>query len=123
MCVALSEESDETPEQIYSREAYEKLGCIFDAETSTEKKKVFQDIKKCRLRWESCNYDDFRRRRDIDNTQLTDGMKVEKGEFKCRKKDCKSNECYFYQVQTRSGDEGMTNYVVCTKCSSRFKFN
>lgn len=40
--------------------------------------------------------------------------------FTCRK--CKSNECTYYQMQTRSADEPMTTFVSCLKCGNRFKF-
>ena len=40
--------------------------------------------------------------------------------FTCRK--CKSNECTYYQMQTRSADEPMTTFVTCLKCGNRFKF-
>lgn len=39
--------------------------------------------------------------------------------FTCRK--CKSNQCTYYQLQTRSADEGITTYICCIKCSARWK--
>jgi DNA-directed RNA polymerase subunit M/transcription elongation factor TFIIS len=39
--------------------------------------------------------------------------------FTCRK--CKSNECTYYQLQTRSADEPMTTFVTCIKCQNRWK--
>ena len=39
--------------------------------------------------------------------------------FVCRK--CKSNECTYYQLQTRSADEPMTTFVTCIKCGTRWK--
>ena len=39
--------------------------------------------------------------------------------FKCRK--CKSNECTYYQMQTRSADEPMTTFVSCINCGNRWK--
>jgi len=39
--------------------------------------------------------------------------------FTCRK--CKSNQCTYYQLQTRSADEPMTTFVSCIKCSARWK--
>lgn len=40
-------------------------------------------------------------------------------DFTCRK--CKSKECTYYQLQTRSADEPMTTYVTCISCGKRWK--
>lgn len=39
--------------------------------------------------------------------------------FTCRK--CKSKNCSYYQLQTRSADEPMTTFVTCIDCGSRWK--
>jgi len=39
--------------------------------------------------------------------------------FTCRK--CKSKECSYYQLQTRSADEPMTTFVTCIICGNRWK--
>lgn len=39
--------------------------------------------------------------------------------YTCRK--CYSNECVYYQLQTRSADEPMTTFVTCIKCNTRWK--
>ena len=39
--------------------------------------------------------------------------------FTCYK--CKSKECSYYQLQTRSADEPMTTFVSCIKCGNRWK--
>ena len=39
--------------------------------------------------------------------------------FTCRK--CKSKECTYYQLQTRSSDEPMTIFVSCVACGNRWK--
>ena len=39
--------------------------------------------------------------------------------FTCRK--CKSNNCSYYQLQTRSADEPMTTFVTCIDCGNRWK--
>ena len=39
--------------------------------------------------------------------------------FTCRK--CKSKNCSYYQLQTRSGDEPMTTFVTCINCGNRWK--
>ena len=40
-------------------------------------------------------------------------------QFKCRK--CGSRSCSYYEVQTRSADEPMTQFITCLECSNRWK--
>ena len=40
-------------------------------------------------------------------------------QFKCRK--CYSRSCSYYEVQTRSGDEPMTQFITCLDCKNRWK--
>ena len=40
--------------------------------------------------------------------------------FTCRK--CKSKNCTYYEMQTRSADEPMTTFVTCNDCGLRKKF-
>jgi transcription elongation factor S-II len=40
-------------------------------------------------------------------------------QFICRK--CKSKQCTYYQLQTRSADEPMTTFVTCINCSARWR--
>ena len=39
--------------------------------------------------------------------------------FKCGR--CKSKECTYYQLQTRSADEPMTTFVTCLNCGKHWK--
>ena len=39
--------------------------------------------------------------------------------FTCRR--CKSKECSYYEVQTRSADEPMTQFITCLNCNKRWK--
>jgi DNA-directed RNA polymerase subunit M/transcription elongation factor TFIIS len=39
--------------------------------------------------------------------------------YKCGK--CRSQECHFYQLQTRSADEPMTVFVRCLSCGNRWR--
>ena len=36
---------------------------------------------------------------------------------------CKAKKMYFYSLQTRSADEGATDYYDCTKCDYKFSIN
>ena len=61
----------------------------------------------------------------LDKKQKRDEMKFEKRTeiatnlFRCSR--CKERKCTFYQLQTRSSDEPMTNFVTCLNCDKRWK--
>jgi transcription elongation factor S-II len=61
----------------------------------------------------------------IDNKIKKDKLKYElKPEamtnvFKCRK--CNSRSCSYYEVQTRSADEPMTQFINCLDCGNRWR--
>jgi transcription elongation factor S-II len=40
-------------------------------------------------------------------------------QFKCGR--CKSRECTYYELQTRSADEAMTTFITCLNCGNRWK--
>tara|TARA_B110000495_G_scaffold202063_1_gene221120 strand:- start:1046 stop:2176 length:1131 start_codon:yes stop_codon:yes gene_type:complete len=40
-------------------------------------------------------------------------------QFKCGR--CKSRECSYYELQTRSADESMTTFITCIKCGHRWR--
>jgi len=44
------------------------------------------------------------------------------GMYRCRQRSCGSWDVHLWQLQTRSADEGMTTYVECNECGSRYKF-
>jgi transcription elongation factor S-II len=64
-------------------------------------------------------------KKHIENKMKRDKMKYETkiaaatDTFTCSK--CKSNECTYYQMQTRSADEPMTTFVTCINCGKRWK--
>ena len=41
-------------------------------------------------------------------------------QFKCGR--CKSRKCTYYELQTRSADEGMTTFITCINCGNRWKY-
>ena len=49
---------------------------------------------------------------EIKPTAMTD-------QYKCRK--CSSRSCSYYEVQTRSADEPMTQFITCLDCDNRWK--
>lgn len=54
-----------------------------------------------------------------DENKYVPKLEASTDNFTCRK--CKSKECSYYQLQTRSGDEPMTTFVTCIKCGNRWK--
>lgn len=41
--------------------------------------------------------------------------------FTCKK--CKSNECSYYEMQTRSADEPMTTFILCLTCGNQWRMS
>jgi transcription elongation factor S-II len=54
-----------------------------------------------------------------DETRYDPKLEASTDNFTCRK--CKSKECSYYQLQTRSADEPMTTFVTCLDCGKRWK--
>jgi len=61
----------------------------------------------------------------LDKKTKRDKMKYEMKQvamtemFKCRK--CGSRKCSYYELQTRSADEPMTQFISCLDCGNRWK--
>ena len=54
-----------------------------------------------------------------DKSRYETRMEAPTDTFTCRR--CKSKECTYYQMQTRSADEPMTTFVTCINCNNRWK--
>jgi transcription elongation factor S-II len=54
-----------------------------------------------------------------DQNKYAPKLEASTDNFTCRK--CKSKECSYYQLQTRSADEPMTTFVTCLPCGNRWK--
>jgi DNA-directed RNA polymerase subunit M/transcription elongation factor TFIIS len=54
-----------------------------------------------------------------DENKYTPKIQASTDNFTCWK--CKSKECTYYQLQTRSADEPMTTFVTCISCGQRWK--
>lgn len=46
-------------------------------------------------------------------------IQIEEGIYQCNK--CKSKKTFSYQLQTRSADEGMTTFVECANCKTKWR--
>lgn len=70
--------------------------------------------------------DEMRKLRDkfvkeaINDAQLATVQGTETDMLKCGK--CRQKKCTYNQIQTRSADEPMTTFVLCTNCGNRWKF-
>ena len=54
-----------------------------------------------------------------DESKLTTGVKSNTSLYTCKR--CKSKECTFVEVQTRSADEASTIYVTCNNCGKNWR--
>jgi DNA-directed RNA polymerase subunit M/transcription elongation factor TFIIS len=105
-------------DDFYKKIAYEKVAeTIMHVERIND---ILKDIENNITGWGSCIYLNFRENEKRDTTDQTESMKVSKGEFRCKIKTCRSDECYHFTIQTRSCDEGGTTYVVCSKCRGMY---
>lgn len=114
----------------YKKIAYEIVGEIHYiiknhlSEKDEYVEKIISSIKENKRGWESHIYQKMKNKNMEEILASLQGEgKLEKCEFPCRNKKCRSDQCYIFCLQTRSGDEGFTNFLVCVKCGQRFKFS
>jgi len=117
MCLSLA--ADQDVDTVYRAHAYEKVGEILVCADRSAREKVLADIRKGVVGRDSASYADLREKTELEAKLFAEGVKVKRGDFECKR--CKSKECYYYQQQTRSADEGLTTYVFCTKCDYKGK--
>lgn len=61
----------------------------------------------------------IQQKKEKDENRYAPKLEANTDNYTCWK--CKSTECSYYQLQTRSADEPMTTYVTCVKCGNRWK--
>ncbi len=54
-----------------------------------------------------------------DKNKFEQNLEAMTDTFTCRK--CHSKKCTYYQMQTKSADEAITNFVSCVCCGNRWK--
>jgi transcription elongation factor S-II len=54
-----------------------------------------------------------------DENKFSPKIEASTDDYTCSK--CRSKQCTFYQLQTRSADEPMTTFVTCINCGNRWK--
>ena len=66
-------------------------------------------------RWESL----IQRKKERDENKYSKQLVGNTEDYTCRK--CKSNNCTYYEMQTRSADEPSTIFVTCLTCGNKWK--
>ena len=69
--------------------------------------------------WSSGRFNNLQKEQEEEDAFIANPIEIEEGVVTCGK--CGSNKTYSYQLQTRSGDEGITSFVRCVQCGSRWK--
>ena len=74
----------------------------------------------CNLTRLELNPNIWKRRYDKYNTSIESTNYISKSNiYTC--KSCKKNECYIYELQTRSADEPMTIFITCINCGKKWR--
>lgn len=120
MCVKMTKEYEDPIEEIYKKCSYEKVGQLTSTKTIKERNEIFNDMKECKLDWDSSVFKDLKKKLVAAQIDIVVGVKTKEGQFMCFK--CGSKKCTYYQLQTRSADEPMTTFVTCSQCFNRWKF-
>lgn len=116
-CVHDAEVSRKEPDKTYKNNGFQYIGMLMECGESI----VGEISDTSKTYWDFSSFERNKRLQLIDIASQLEGIKMEKCDYKCRNKLCGSMECYYYLSQTRSGDEGMTAFVVCSKCNTRYK--
>ena len=121
MCERKSAEQTDDIESAYIKYAYEKIGELLAEADKEMRKKIASDILTDKIEvYDSVIYQLFEEKKMIENDRVINPPSVQKSLYKC--KHCKSDKTWSYQLQTRSGDEGMTTFINCSECGKRYKF-
>jgi len=107
--------------EIYTRIAYDKLGQLVCAKDRVEREKILADIRKDVDEWDACVYSDQLATYTASMDRSVLKPKAIKGLYKCKDKECGSDEFYVWNEQRRSADEGASVMRQCAKCGKRGK--
>lgn len=120
MCLKISKNEGISVQEIYADLAYEKVGQILTV-PKEEIPKIISDMKKSKEGWDSFIFENERIEYEKQMNRQIQKPTAVKGLYKCKEKGCDSDLFYTWSLQTRSGDEGTTNYRQCAKCGARGK--
>lgn len=98
----------------YAQLVYEHIDSLID---QTEAK--VKTLKLPKSVFDSNVFADYKKQEDKLFTEIASGPVVKEGIEPCRR--CKNKKVTSYQLQTRSGDEGMTTYYTCISCGYKWK--
>ena len=82
--------------------------------------KIYEQLSKNNIEFNSIEFSSHKFKEYKQFKYLTEPLQVCEGIHTCSK--CKSKKTYSYQLQTRSSDEPMTNFVTCAECGNKWKF-
>jgi len=121
MCKKIGEEDSlDFSEDVYPKYAYQKVGQLI---TSDSPETILEDINNAIVGWSSSIYGIYAEEMSKTRKLLVEKPKLQKGGFPCNKMECKGRKnknTIWYQLQTRSGDEGMTTFITCLDCGNRY---
>lgn len=116
-----TDEKDPPSKETYARIAYDKVGQLVAAKDRTMREKILADLKKDVEGWDSASYAEQLASYNATMDRSVLKPKAVKGLYKCKEKECGSDEFYVWQEQRRSADEGMSVMRQCAKCGKRGK--
>jgi DNA-directed RNA polymerase subunit M/transcription elongation factor TFIIS len=100
----------------YALVAYEKAGQIMLADDANL---ILNDIENNRADWDCSTYDAYKKIKEKQYEKILFKPSTVKGVYNC--KECGSDEFFAWQAQTRSADEGTTQFRQCARCGKRNK--
>ena len=81
---------------------------------------IYNELNKNNVLFDSIEFSEHKFKEYKQFKYLSEPLQVCEGIHTCSK--CKSKKTYSYQLQTRSSDEPMTNFVTCVECGNKWKF-
>lgn len=100
---------------IYTNLSTQVVGMITSGQTEAKEVAFLTHQELNPERWDAL----IQAKSERDKYKFIDRIEASTDTFICRK--CRSKRCSYYQLQTRSSDEGISTFVQCLDCSTRWK--